>query len=319
MRWPAVLAALAVLAWGTVSPAQAQDEEPERKECECQEWSVRTGRPIEWSDFTRVWMGNRARLGIWVDTEANEETDRTGARVTRVMEDGPADKAGIREGDIITRLAGRSLLEGSEVYDDDESAPAMRLLERARALERGDTVEVEFRRDGETRTTSLVAGDFEGSQMWGGAVVGPGEIDERIRVLTGRLQELPRVELRGPDVAFIGPQSFALRLGSSLPGLQLVSLNEDLGEYFGVDEGVLVISAPEDDGIGLKAGDVLLKIDGREVKSPSHAMRILRSYDADEEVTFEIRRKNRNQTVKGTMPERGESRVLEIEKGERDN
>jgi S1-C subfamily serine protease len=44
---------------------------------------------------------------------------------------------------------------------------------------------------------------------------------------------------------------------------------------------------------------VITAIDGRKVKSPSHAMRILRSYEADEEVTFDILRKQRNMSVTG--------------------
>ena len=304
MKWRMMMVLSALVAVGLAAPAYGQEEEDD--ECECRwesrgPWRVSVG---EWP--TSVYFGGRARLGIWVDSEADRETNEIGARVLRVMEGGPADKAGIRDGDIITKLDGRSLLEGSESYDDDESAPAMRLLERARKLDRGDEVEVEFRRDSETRTVELVAGEFDND------FVAIGDINDRVRVMVDRLRELPRVELRGPDVEFLGPESFAVRVGSAFPGLQLVSVNPDLGEYFGVDEGVLVLSAPEEGELNLKAGDVILSIDGRDVRSPSHAMRILRSYNADEEVSFQIRRKNRTETVTGTMPEGLDHRVIDI-------
>jgi S1-C subfamily serine protease len=68
---------------------------------------------------------------------------------------------------------------------------------------------------------------------------------------------------------------------------------------------VLVISVPEESELGLKAGDVILDIDGRAVRDPSHAMRILRSYDPDEEVSFRIMRMKRETTVTGKISERG--------------
>lgn len=306
MKWGSLMVLGALAALGASSPAYAQDEDD--KECKCSEYSFfgperfRVGRSSD-----HVWFSGRARLGIWVNTAADAETDGIGAVVRRVMEGGPAEKAGIQVGDIVMTLDGESLLRGSESYGEDESAPAMRLLERAGDFEVGETVTVELQRGSETLTVEVEAGEFDDNVFTG----------QRVEVLVDRLRELPRVELHGSDVTFLGPESFAVRVGSALPGLQLVSLNSDLGEYFGVDEGVLVVSVPEESGLGLKAGDVILKIDDREAGSPSHAMRILRSYDVDEEVSFEIRRQNRNQTVKGTMPEQMHTQAFEFR--ERDN
>jgi predicted metalloprotease with PDZ domain len=285
-------------------PLQAQEKErDEEKECvRIGPWETVRVSPREgWTEVFDV--GRRARLGVLVNTEANPETDRYGALITGVTKGGPADKAGLEKGDIITKLNGESLLSGGGVYDEDESAPGMRLIERARKLERGDTVEIEYRRDGKTRTTELVVGDFD--DLW---ISGLG-YSGRLRNLFERARELPEVYVRGPE-------SFALRLGARLPGLELVSLNPELGEYFGADEGVLVVSVPEHSELKLKAGDVIKAIDGRKVKSPSHAMRILRSYDPDEEVSLEVLRKKKTITVKGKVPDppSGGRKVLRIER-----
>jgi S1-C subfamily serine protease len=86
--------------------------------------------------------------------------------------------------------------------------------------------------------------------------------------------------------------------------MELVALNPDLGEYFGADHGVLVVRAPkEDDTLGLQSGDVILGIGDRDIKSPEHAMRILRSYEPEEELLLHIIRRGRSETLTVTVPE----------------
>ncbi len=276
-----------VLAVTLISPtAQAQEED---EECRCgRRWRVEV---LPFGESQTVWTARRARLGVLVNTAGNPETDRYGALINMVTQGGPADEAGIAAGDIVTKLNGESLLSGGGLYDQDESAPGMRLIERAGMLESGDTVEIEYRRDGKTQTVELVAGDA-GLGYFPLSLEAP----MRVRELVGRLRELP-------ELTFRGPESFAVRLGARFPGLELVSLNADLGEYFGADEGVLVVSVPEESDLSLRSGDVIMAIDGRQVSSPSHAMRILRSYDADEEVSFQVRRKQSTTTVTGMVPQ----------------
>src|SRR6058998_3237651 len=55
----------------------------------------------------------------------------------------------------------------------------------------------------------------------------------------------------------------------------------------------------------LKGGDVILSIGGRKPTSPSHAMRILRSYEPGETVALDIMRKQKRVTVSWKVPERG--------------
>jgi len=97
--------------------------------------------------------------------------------------------------------------------------------------------------------------------------------------------------------------------GSPWGDLEVVSLNPDLGEYFGTKEGVLVVKAPADSSLPLKGGDVILSIGGRRPTSPSHAMRILRSYEPGETVALDIMRKQKRVTVSWKVPERGERRL----------
>ena len=59
-------------------------------------------------------MDRRARLGIKVNLQARE-TDSIGAYVEAVTPSGPAAKAGIRSGDVITKLDGKSVLAAARL------------------------------------------------------------------------------------------------------------------------------------------------------------------------------------------------------------
>src|SRR2546422_5832308 len=222
---------------------------------------------------------HHGRIGVVVKTDASPETDKTGAKIEGVTPGGPADKAGLKVGDVITKFNGTSLA-AVKAEDDDESGPGRKLVELARKLEPDDTVQVEYRRGNDTKQATLVAADL-----------GP------------RFQ----MEMPGPpDIAvapMLGMDHFEM-FGSPWGDLELVSLNADLGEYFGTKEGVLVVKAPADSSLPLKGGDVITSIGGRKPANPSHAMRILRSYEKGETVSIEILRKQKRMTVAWKVPSR---------------
>ncbi len=242
-------------------------------------------------------MQRRARLGINVNLLA-KETDSLGALVTAVTPGGPASKAGLRSGDIITRLDGTSVLtEGSRTVDRDESAPGVRLIELAAKLEPNDTITVDFLRGDARRTVTLVTGDERIVTVDGrGLLVGPrGEPGERIRIPDLRVEPIE------PGRIFeFTPRAggFGMAFGSgALRDLELAPMNADLGSYFGTSEGVLVIRAPSGGSLGLKSGDVILAVDGRQASSPAALLRILRSYGDDESFKLEIQRQRQRQTL----------------------
>lgn len=241
---------------------------------------------------------NRARIGVMVDSRANAETDKLGARLSDVTEDGPAAKAGLKAGDIITRFNGTSLA-GLTAEDEDESGPGRKLVELARALSPGDTVQVEYRRDGQSRRATIVAADLAGRNF---TVRVPGGSLERMPHME-RMPRLERVPMPdGPGTfKFEGTPGADIRIFADgmfgAGGLRLAELNPELGEYFGAREGVLVLETPKDSSSTLRAGDVILSIDGRAVKTEDQARRILRSYADGESAKLEVMRKQRKTTV----------------------
>jgi C-terminal processing protease CtpA/Prc len=92
--------------------------------------------------------------------------------------------------------------------------------------------------------------------------------------------------------------------------MEMVKLTERLGSYFGTDEGILIVRAPENEELKLQDGDVIQSIDGRKPKSVNHAMRILASYQSGETVEVEIMRDKRRQTISIDIPDNRQSRFV---------
>jgi predicted metalloprotease with PDZ domain len=225
---------------------------------------------------------HHGRLGVLVNTEADPATDSVGAHVEAVTPGGPAAKAGLKAGDVITKFQGKALGGVSADEEGGGSGPGRRLVELARVLQPGDTIQVEYRRGNDRRKTTLVAADVS---VWSGI----GRVD------------LPR----GPNRISLlpGPEGgFSFCLGDAWCDMELVTLTPDLGEYFGTREGILVVKAPADSSLPLKSGDVILAIGGRKPTSVSHAMRILRSYEANETVALDVMRKQKRITVTWQVP-----------------
>jgi len=240
---------------------------------DAQQRRAEPSRPKERSG--QLWTSvNRQRIGVALEADGDEETDRIGAKVASVTPDGPADDAGIRAGDIITRF-GNTRLGGDE--------PTRKLVELAQELEPGDTVRVEYQRNGSRRNATLVAEDLGGSNF---------------------AMTIPRMHIEQMMPALEGMRdNFSMFVGG-WPGLRLQELNEGLGEYFGTSEGLLVLEAPSDSTLPLRPGDVITSIDGRTPQSVGHAMRILGSYSEGESVKFEVMRKQQRQTLEWKVSER---------------
>jgi hypothetical protein len=226
----------------------------------------------------------RGRMGINVDLRADVARDSIGARVAGVTPGGPADRAGVQTGDLITRVNGTRLVTAGGSDDEFESRPAERLLRIASRLDPGDTVRLDLRRGTQNLQLTFVA---EASDM--------DRIVERIRVPM----------MRGVERSEGGePRMRVFAMGGGPADLELVAVNPGLGDYFGTTEGLLVVDVGADTALGLRAGDVILQIGGRRPQGPTHAMRILSTYEGGEEVRFDIMRQKRRATVNGHMPRR---------------
>lgn len=285
--WVAVLAVTGV-GPGQVGLAQEPAEVPEPFEMR-----IERG-PERMVEFV---MNRRARLGLKVNLRARE-TDSIGAYVDAVTPNGPSAKAGLQSGDIIIKVDGKSVLAGGQAESsrDRQSLPGLRLIELAARLQPDDTVPVEFRRGKERKTVSVVTAQDPDVLFRAGP---PG----RAFGFRYTRPDGPRrmALLEGEFPGDIGPGPRAFLFGSPLADLELAPLNPDLGRYFGATEGILVISVPKDSDLGLKGGDVVLAVDGRKPASPSHLLRIMRSYERGESFKLDILRNGKRESVTGRV------------------
>src|SRR2546426_7811286 len=73
-----------------------------------------------------MWGDHRGRIGVVVRTDASPETDKTGAKIEGITPGGPADKAGLKVGDVITKFNGTTFA-GLQSEDENQSRPGSEL------------------------------------------------------------------------------------------------------------------------------------------------------------------------------------------------
>lgn len=259
-------------------------------------------------------LAPRPVIGITVETRARD-TDRYGAYVAAVTPSGPADKAGLRSGDLITRIADRSLNSGAtkRAVSADESRPYVRLIEVMATLEAGKEVALEYRRGDANRTTKVTPRDDDQVFAFGSTWSTENEPEGVLYRVAPTPSNAPTAWSFGdsrPPVATMVPRATAPRtavfasygFGSVLGSTELTSMNQRLGRYFGTSEGVLVVNTDEKNSLGLQPGDVVQSIDGRSIQNPNELGRVLRSYESGDRISIGLFRDKKSQTVSARLP-----------------
>ena len=207
-------------------------------------------------------------------------TDRAdGVEVMGVSPSGPAQSAGLKQGDVITAIDGKALRR------TEERNAGRQLVEHLRGVQPGQKVKIDYLRDGKKLSTTVTTVPAEPPMF---------------RMLREHMPMLEGMTL--PP----GFEEMVLPGGRGFRALELVPLTPKLGQYFGADKGLLVVKAPPAAaGDRLEEGDVILTIDGRTPENPRHAFRILGSYEPKEKVRVEVLRQRKRLALDMQMPEAG--------------
>jgi serine protease Do len=239
-----------------------------------------------------VTMGSgRAYLGVNVADVSSDRVaalklkEERGVEVTLVDQDSPAGKAGMKEHDVILDFNGNRV-ESTE-----------QLTRMIRETPPGREVNLGISRDGQPMQIKVALGDR--SKTWttsGGYHIMPG----MVMPVMPDMPEMPEM----PDF-----QDFTIvTSGSSTNAGALVdNLTPQLGDFFGVKggAGVLVRSVEKGsaaESAGLKAGDVIVKVDTDRIENRSDWRRALRSRKTGK-VALTVVRDKREQALTLTLPE----------------
>jgi len=211
--------------------------------------------------------------------------DEHGVEITMVDRDGPAGKAGLKEHDVILDFNG-ARVEGEE-----------QLRRMIRETPPGRTITLGISRDGQPTQIKATLGDRrKTATVWKDHV--PTNFPAMVMPEPPEMPDMPEMP---------GMQSYTVvRAYSAVAGMMVDNLTPQLGEYFGVKSGngVLVRSVEKGsaaEAAGLKAGDVIVKVDNEEIKDRGDWREAMRKSG---KVSLGIVRDKRQQTLQLTLPER---------------
>jgi hypothetical protein len=216
----------------------------------------------------RFFAGNRSALGLNI-----EDTD-LGVLVRGVSPNGPAAAVGVTAGDTVVSINDVELARGAS---DGSPSPSAVLLAEVGKVVPGDEVKLRLLRDGDYRDVVVQTADN-----------------------TLRLPYVFSSEQAKWPAAW-GP----FRRYGPWSDIELATLTPALGEYFGIERGLLVVRAGQASELGFRDGDVIIDLAGREPQSPEHALRILASFEPGESLQAAIMRQRRREALEVRVPTTG--------------
>ncbi len=197
-----------------------------------------------------------------------------GVEITRVEEGSPAEKAGLKSGDVVLEY-NREPVEGMEQFG-----------RMVRETPPGRTVTLKVSRAGAMQ--SLTAAIGERGRF--------AHRDEAEPFVVPKF-EMPQIEM--PDM----PEGFP-GWRSGMLGIETESLTSQLGEYFGVKQGVLVrsvLSGSAAENAGIRAGDVIVRVDDADVSTPGQVSAAVGAARPRHTVTLKIIRNHRDMTITAAL------------------
>jgi len=205
---------------------------------------------------------------------------KIGVEIDDVHANSPADKAGLKRGDVILEFDGEHVRSSRQFSRIVQETPP------------GRAVTATISRDGKKQDVQLMLSDGRESRV----IFGDGLRDfaDQIPDLERQFRDMPYFNYR-----FDMPGMVA---GSRL-GVTVNELTNQLATYFGAKDGVLVTSVAEGstaEKAGIRAGDVITSVNGDHVNSSSDLVQAIRRAD-NGDVSIGIIRDRKEQTVKATI------------------
>lgn len=230
------------------------------------------------SDIPSGWLGARLdEITPKLKQQLNLSVDK-GVLVRRVVGNSPAERAGMLENDVIVQYDGVPI----------ESMKQLVGLVKETAI--GKKVSIVVIRDGKQQT--LAATVEKRKEINPVYIDLPEELEVHIPEIKTPKIEIPEIEIPDQNIKVQIPAFEVLSRPSSL-GISIEDLTEQLGEYFGVKDGkgVLVSSTAKGgpaDKAGIKAGDVIVKVDEAVVGNRLQLFKEMRKKNPGDKVKINL-------------------------------
>jgi serine protease Do len=212
--------------------------------------------------------GNEAFLGV-----SSRKTETAGATILNVTKPSPAEKAGLKAGDIITKL------------NDEKIESPEALYESVHQYKPGDKVKITYTREGKEKTVSAVLEKSKNDL---------GEMNFNYKYRVPPIPSMPEMgelpEMPGMESPLWGPMPPKIGIKAQDP--------ED-------GKGVNVLDVTEGspaDKAGIKKGDLITRFDGSDVNSANQLIQKLRSDREKASVKVEITRNGKQQDLEIKIP-----------------
>lgn len=241
-----------------------------------------------------------AFLGVntGVENDGNEDSKPNGAAITNVTKGTAADKAGLKVGDIITKINDKKVSNPSE------------LSEVVRSFKPKEEVTVYFKREGKEKSAKAVLGERKENGTFAYSFNGPGGTARSFSLPRTPGVAIPRGELWQGDITEI-PRVYDMESDNNLNvfgqgfnrrpkiGLKIQDVEEG--------SGVKVLDADKDspaEKAGLKKDDIITEINGKKIENTDDAREQLKPEEGKNSYTIKAKRNGSDMNFEVKIPKK---------------
>jgi serine protease Do len=219
---------------------------------------------------------NLAMLGVVTEKAEN------GVKVNDVTKESAAQKIGLKEGDIITKI------DDQKISDPDELSTTIRKHKP------GDKVNVTYIRDKKEQTATAELTKWKGLNTFS---VAPGQHynidmgDMNFEKIMPKIQSIPQLRGLGESWNWSG--------GSPKLGISVQDTDEGNGvKVIGIDDESNAAKA------GIKEDDIITEVDGKIIKGTDDIVKVIKESKNKSSVMMKLLRKGKTQNIEVKMPKK---------------
>lgn len=227
-----------------------------------------------YQDLKKYGKVRRGWLGVSMGFEDGK------VKISRVVKNSPAEKAGIREGDFIKKINGKTIKTTEDV---------VKIIRDSKPEQK---VKMELTRGNTLQSALVVIGEYGGRKP---------RIARAYSYSTGKPIDAPFPEFRE---ALPVLENFVYRLeGSRVLGVEVTTLTPELAKEFSIEEGTgLLIKKIYKNTAAEKAGfrpaDIIVKVGNQIINNNTDLRKVLDELKDNEAVLVELYRKGKMKKIK---------------------